>query len=721
MSRDFDLARERLPLARVAEQNGASLTSCPVCRSAAAVVENGRFDDGWLAGLRASADLVLLVERMTGRPLSKDGAGFKAECPQCSGKLTVYRKNGMMLAKCWGQQGGCDVKGDAVAVMMKLGGLEFPEAVEELAKELGQKVQFAGAGRRSWLKCGKASCPAHEHPLDEVGLLAAVMGLDPAKKSDRGQASVTFLQQAGITRGERLAPSVMPGQSRRAGDWQVTDPEAVPQEAAFVEESGGSTPHPGPLPSSDEGRGGSSLDEAPETISVAEPAPAVPSPLPANHAGDPSPEVHSDPPGNPPSSTTETTGPVTAEGDGATLPAAEAEPAIAIEDDGPLVDTGDGSGLRAEVSSDEVRDVIRWFYSRLEWREAEGEDMEFSRGLEPATQRVLGYRSNQRSNRAILEEAAKKFGVGTCLAAGFWVRGGQDAEWASDAERSAGAKPSPYYHGLGRVGEREVERNGKTEKVPEFGWNEPPIIPYWDCVPELGGVAAPVAYKQAIVTEGEFKAGALWQWFAKDAWTRPTMPLEKLLLLRPHKHFTAGASGLAYLTPPGNGTLGVASMPGISFWRKAGGSWLCQHLFRLWLQRTGVRDLFVVYDNEDRTRKRESTRHDTVVSALLLGRDVARELGISVRYGQLPKWLRDASGKADWDAALAELRHYLAEAKDGKPPANPGDLLAWRKRRDTKADRPAPVAVPAPTVGPAVPDDDDFNWDECRPAHEQNP
>ncbi len=199
MSLEFDQARARKPLPALAAEHGRRLDTCPICSSAAMVERSGRFTDGFVERVNQATNIVDLVGKSL--TLKKSGASFVACCPFHNEKSPSFNVvPGKNIFHCF----GCQMGGNPVKWMMETAKLSFPEAVLQLAKDAGIEPEYEN-GARHYLKCSRGGCAANQRGLDEVGWLEAVCGLD------RASASTAYLQQAGVTRGQRLGPSVMPG------------------------------------------------------------------------------------------------------------------------------------------------------------------------------------------------------------------------------------------------------------------------------------------------------------------------------------------------------------------------------------------------------------------------------------------------------------------------------------------------------------------------------
>ena len=177
--------------------------------------------------------------------------------------------------------------------------------------------------------------------------------------------------------------------------------------------------------------------------------------------------------------------------------------------------------------------ALRWFYTRLHLTDADRDALWKDRGLHAGTVAALGYRSNPKSNKELLLQVAQHFPVPVLVESGLW----------SEAEKpTAKPKPNPQFYGMSLVEKRDAEgrkvKNDEGHTVLECLWNEPVLIPYFDERGELVHLRphkgmmkdkAPRFYvarackewlpqlpprpqpQFAVVTEGEFKAAALWQ------------------------------------------------------------------------------------------------------------------------------------------------------------------------------------------------------------------
>lgn len=305
--------------------------------------------------------------------------------------------------------------------------------------------------------------------------------------------------------------------------------------------------------------------------------------------------------------------------------------------------------------------ALRWFYTRLHLSDEDRRMLWEKRGLTPDTCFELGYRSNPKSNKQILEEMAQHFPVPVLVESGLWVEG---------EKATAKPKPNPQFHGMSLVEKREngkkvKDDDGKPKLEPV--WNHPILIPYFDEEGELihlrphkgmmkdkppqlyvvrrskdarlvararpgaTETEGPRTPTMLVVTEGEFKAAALWQVLGDAA--------------------------------------EIASLPGITMAKPLFGD------IEEWVEDSGCRRVAVIYDNEEKGdpdlpgyKVHEWKRYDSQVWARYLALMLTRA-GYDGRVSVLPNEWRDENGKADWDGYLARIVKDAAGLKMGEPKA----------------------------------------------------
>ena len=96
----------------------------------------GRIPPAFIDDLLARTDIVELINARV--PLRKAGKDYQARCPfhdEKTPSFTVSREK--QFFHCF----GCGAHGTAVGFLMEYDHLEFPEAIEELARHIGVEVQ----------------------------------------------------------------------------------------------------------------------------------------------------------------------------------------------------------------------------------------------------------------------------------------------------------------------------------------------------------------------------------------------------------------------------------------------------------------------------------------------------------------------------------------------------------------------------------------------------
>jgi hypothetical protein len=294
--------------------------------------------------------------------------------------------------------------------------------------------------------------------------------------------------------------------------------------------------------------------------------------------------------------------------------------------------------------------VLREFYRRLALNERDEAALFHKRGLESRTSEMLGFKSNPRTNRPILESLAESYPMEELVRAGLY------SEFRTENGRKA-RKPNSQFCGAGIVGkvksglqptkDQWVDKDGNI-----WGWCEPILIPYFDEEKQLiglrphkgGGAKETVAgtpklyiprrhdtkgeeqFDTAIITEGEFKAAALWQ--------------------------TVGAG-----RQDGGEPKGVSALPGIYF----GNHYETREVLEDWLRRIGCRNAIIGFDSEEKTnpafpgyKSDRKKAFDVEIWARFLATDLHNKLHIRGEVCVLPREWRNEKGKADWDGELAK-------------------------------------------------------------------
>lgn len=615
-------------------------------------------------------------------------------------------------------------------------------------------------------KCHHVPCPSANKALDEIGFIAAQRGLS------RDEAWKVYFKEAGVWREERLAPSVMPGTSRRksaqAGQKEDGEDSALVAECMaairaegrasvsflqrklglgytraarmidLLEERGVIGPARGTEPrevlnlagdGTDETEGiglrcaaarpaegatapeihddhatenvldavadlaAAELDAVRETTSkleaAAEESAAVASAgaVPDAHASTETPASSSSPSGVP--SISKPTPPgegnnkllshIFGEGKDNPPPPPPAFPA--------------GSPPEGEPPSPAVA-ALRWFYERLTLLENDRQLLWRKRGLTAETAAALGYRSNSKTNKAILLEMANHFPPMVLLDSGLWK---YPSDKAGGEDSGKSPQPNPQYYGMALVQKRDPQtgrkiRDEDDQPIVEPVWGDPDCLfcrQEWGCAQHAGPILIPYF----------------------DA-------LGELIHLRPHKGMMRDRTPRFYIARPGKAFLekleeasvrrryveravGVGAVPGITMAKlllpdveewletltaneaviaegefKAGALW--QELDEL-ATGTIVRRVAVVYDNEDKKnpalpgyQEEDWKQLEVEVWSRFLAGLLLKQ-GYDAAVGHLPDEWRNAKGKADWDGRLADRLRELGVSVDpgAYPEAHP--------------------------------------------------
>jgi hypothetical protein len=348
------------------------------------------------------------------------------------------------------------------------------------------------------------------------------------------------------------------------------------------------------------------------------------------------------------------------------------DPAVGTPQGAAATETGEAAGIKTagpETGAPKILEdgtglgVVRAFYEKLALSEADEERLFLKRGLSSKTSAALGFRSNPKLNQAFLEELLKMMKDGwlerdELLASGLFMRQPNSAELKLNKQFCGwgilGRKPKPQ----APVDDDEFEQPAYDEW--EWGWTQPVLVPYFNIQGELmglrphkgmgrrgtlagtprfyipraiangdtlkGGQRTREEFRNVVITEGEFKAAALWQ--------------------------VVGAG-----RQDGRKPWGVAALPGISFARHP----KIRQEVDAWLRKVRAVRVVIVFDNEEKGdpnlpgyKADFRKRYDSQIYARYLPMDVSHELQVKGEVGMIPNKWRDEKGKADWDGVLAK-------------------------------------------------------------------
>jgi len=330
----------------------------------------------------------------------------------------------------------------------------------------------------------------------------------------------------------------------------------------------------------------------------------------------------------------------------------------------------------AQIDPSLTSRALRWFYNRLILNDTDRKSLFEKRGLTDLTIDALGFRSNPNANKNLLEEMKSEFPMAVLVESGLWKT---DATNLKDPP-----KPNPQFYGMSIVEKRGSDgkkvRGPDGEVIRECVWNNPILIPYFSETGELihlrphkGMMAGKTPHfyvaranatfrsrnesagvrQLAVITEGEFKAAALWQVLG----------------------------GLAE----------IGGLPGITMAKPLIGD------VEEWLDAIGTRQVVVGYDNENKAdeklpgyQREKRRRFDAHIWARYLARQLSKQ-GLDGRVCVLPDAWRDQNGKADWDGRLAAMMK-----ESGSVDPSPA---SWDKVRDIARDEFLSVVQSARSIG----------------------
>jgi len=327
-----------------------------------------------------------------------------------------------------------------------------------------------------------------------------------------------------------------------------------------------------------------------------------------------------------------------------------------VEGAGDAVPSFSNLGEQEDSIKAAAHEALSEFFGKLQLSESDQHNLFEKRGLTTVTVQALCFRSNPRSNQQLLEQLVEIRGWPLMIAAGLAL--------PADRARKLHERINSQYCGKGQIRIPRAERT-KPDIKSQWDLTEPVLIPYFDVNRSLGalrphkggaptGTVAsgkslyiprafqppfdePEQFGTVVITEGEFKAAALWQTVGIGA-----------------GQFKADAVAQSGVKP----TYGVCAVPGISYAKTA----KTRAVLEDWIRSTNCGRIIVAFDHE---QKGDSTlasyepnpdrRYDTYIYARYLAVDLARTLHLQARVCVLPDSWMNAGGKADFDGALAAL------------------------------------------------------------------
>lgn len=337
-----------------------------------------------------------------------------------------------------------------------------------------------------------------------------------------------------------------------------------------------------------------------------------------------------------------------------------------------------------QVTNGDGHSALREFYSKLGLLHCDARKLFEKRGLTLGTSVTLGFKSNSRQNRRLLLELAKTFAWEELKMSGLWLPG----------QQQKCRRPNAQFCGYVQLARKPRDQRKHPDDKTIWGWcdegwcakcghvckgivadshsvcpecsgrlkiADAVLIPYFNergeliaLRPHKGGapegttasamhlyvpraVSKPSEenYPLVVITEGEFKAAALWQ--------------------------TLGVG-----RDDGQEPIGVAAFPGIYFARHLA----IRAELDEWLRAVKCRRVIVAYDFEDKGNPKFRgayqpdwhRRFDAQIWARYLATTLSQRLHIRGETCVLPRDWQNQNGKADWDGALAT---FVAQPESG--------------------------------------------------------
>ncbi len=679
-------ARKNLPFAKLLDKVAAEKKlvpdQCPCCLEKTGglvrrAVATKKIERATIDAIE-QIDIVKVVSASL--QLKRQGANWVCCCPFHNEKHPSFNVNPTKnIFKCF----GCKEGGGPIQFVRKIAGLDFIAAVEKLAGENGITIRYETNGERTVWRCTNGGCVSATAKagaeLDEVGFVAKAYADDSGaipKELSRKEAFKTYLKLAGVISESRpnerfkpkpkVEPPVLPN--------PVIPPEVPPPAATseadeelwkcieIIRKEGKASAALLQRRLKVGDRANGLLDEL-ERRGMIGPAkgtkPRVVLKLPP-----PRPNLIK-------------------------IKIGDEEVVVDANKNEDVEEFAPGDAAAPELPDGTLlgRNALEYFYSKLSLLTADDDEIFRKRSLTTTTNVALGFVSSLDANYDVLHSMSdgnnpegKRFEMPELIGSGLWL--------PDDKKKNKTRRPNAQFCGWSQLAKKpKSERSNEKDKWiygnPGQGWcddckkvyraRQCPgcggslkfgshiLIPYFDEAgkilklrPHKGGapgatlcganrIYVPRDFRKAadtaesffkvVITEGEFKAAALWQ--------------------------TLGAG-----RTDGERPIGVCALPGIYF----GKHYDIREELEAWMQSVGCEYFEVAFDDEDKSDKKEMReRHEALIWAQYLAASVAKKLQITGRVCVLPKSWRikngqpDVRGKADWDGALAQIVHGSAK------------------------------------------------------------
>ncbi len=323
--------------------------------------------------------------------------------------------------------------------------------------------------------------------------------------------------------------------------------------------------------------------------------------------------------------------------------------------------------------------ALRYFYERCSFTEEHQRQCWAKRGLTPESCEAMGLVSGQASNKVILDGMLEVFPLDVLEDAGLFGKYKYGTNGPQEFDPDAPIVPSRFFHGYGISGIKPKEDRRNEDDKFLYGWCQPILIPYFDEAGELvklrphkGGIAGDSVRLFIALTGRKWREkksvgdrphpGPLPQERETDA----PLPLQEVFET---VSITEGEFKAMAVWQATAGKIGSAALPGIST-----GKPLFPDI-EDWVADIAAKRAAVVFDNEDKSdpklpgyKEDEWERYDPEAWARWLAGQLSK-CGVDARVGKLPDEWRDKNGKADLDGALAFLIRDKWNKKERPPPS----------------------------------------------------
>lgn len=327
------------------------------------------------------------------------------------------------------------------------------------------------------------------------------------------------------------------------------------------------------------------------------------------------------------------------------------------------------------------RNVYEEAWSVMELSDAHRKELRSKRGFDDAWITALGIRTSRRGNRELLEPLLEKFPPNELLRSGIAVR--EKKTWRLRIADSL----------CGRIFREDEDGQGSWQDFENI------VIPYIDAEGRIIGLRP---HKRGL-TNGDYREEISSEFYEKEHNNLRVIYGECFLTQRPEKHLhrcviCEGELKAAALRRCGIPAIGFQ---GIHFLRQNKETRQAVRDVVAMLRKHKIREVVVVFDNEDKSHKKPTERYEAELYARYTALCLEDE-GFKAMFGMLPDEWREGGekqpdgkvikGKADWDGRLA---WHLRKAKGNHAAALDAAAAEFEKLLANRTGK-HPAVRPAP-------------------------